>query len=99
MSRVFTESIVEDAALAWLEALGYGVLHGPDIAAGELAAERGDPNYRDVLLERRVRQALRRLNPDLPPEAFEDAFRKLTRWMPSLVENGTARSIGCWSME
>ena len=33
----FTESIVEDAALAWLEALGYTVLHGPDIAAGEPA--------------------------------------------------------------
>jgi type I restriction enzyme R subunit len=91
MSRVFTESIVEDAALAWLEALGYGVLHGPDIAAGELAAERGDPNYRDVLLERRVRQALRRLNPDLPPEAFEDAWRKLTRVdAPSLVERNRA---------
>ena len=25
----FTESIVEEAALAWLEALGYAVLHGP----------------------------------------------------------------------
>jgi len=31
----FAESIVEDAALAWLEALGYAVLHGPDIAAGK----------------------------------------------------------------
>ena len=40
----FTESIVEDAALAWLEVLGYAVLHGPDIAAGEPAAERSDPN-------------------------------------------------------
>jgi hypothetical protein len=27
-----TESIVEDATLAWLEELGYAVLHGPDIA-------------------------------------------------------------------
>jgi len=36
----FTESIVEDAALTWLEALGYAVLHGPDIAAGEPGAER-----------------------------------------------------------
>ena len=27
----FTESIVEEAALAWLEALGYTVLHGPGI--------------------------------------------------------------------
>ena len=40
MSGNFTESIVEEAALAWLEALGYAVLHGPAIAAGEPAAER-----------------------------------------------------------
>ena len=64
----FTESIIEQAALAWLEAQGYAVLHGPDIAAGERAAERSDPDYRDVVLEGRLRQALARLNPDLPPE-------------------------------
>lgn len=75
----FTESIVEDAALCWLEALGYQVLHGPDIAVGELAAERSDPNYRDVILERRLREGLVRLNPHLPAEALEDTFRKLTR--------------------
>ena len=87
----FTESVVEDAALAWLEALGYAVLHGPDIAAGEPGAERSDPNYRDVLLERRLRQALVGLNPDLPPDALEDAFRKLTRVdAPSLVEKNCA---------
>ena len=55
MSAAFTESIVEDAALAWLGELGYAVLHGPDIAAGESAAERSDPNYRDVVLEGRLR--------------------------------------------
>ena len=83
----FTESIVEDAALAWLAGLGYAVLHGPDIAAGESAAERSDPNYRDVVLEHRLRQALVSLNPDLPSDALEDAFRKLTRTdAPSLVE-------------
>jgi type I restriction enzyme, R subunit len=75
----FTESIVEDAALAWLEALGYQILHGPNIAVGELAAERTDPNYRDVILERRLREALVRLNPELPAEALEDAYRKITR--------------------
>jgi type I restriction enzyme R subunit len=31
---LFTESVVEDAALAWLEALGYTVLHGAVLAAG-----------------------------------------------------------------
>ena len=87
----FTESIVEDAALAWLEALGYAVLHGPDIAVGMLGAERSDPNYRDVVLERRVREALVTLNPALPAEALEDAFRKLMRSdAPSLVERNRA---------
>lgn len=75
----FTESVVEDAALAWLEARGYRVLHGPDIAVGEPAAERSDPSYRDTILERRLREALVRLNPDLSTEALEDAFHKLTR--------------------
>lgn len=35
----FTESVVEQAPLAWLENLGYAVLHGPDIAP-EAAAEQ-----------------------------------------------------------
>ena len=30
----FTESVVEDASLLWLQGLGYAVLHGPEIAAG-----------------------------------------------------------------
>jgi len=39
----FTESIVEEAALIWLESLGYTILHGPEIAWGMPAAERRDP--------------------------------------------------------
>ena len=42
MNTRFSESIVEDAALAWLDALGYAVLHGPDIAAGETGAGKTD---------------------------------------------------------
>lgn len=90
----FSESVVEAAAIGWLEALGYAVLHGPDIAAGESAAERSDPNYRDVMLEGRLRQALRHLNPDLPAEALEDAYRKLTRTnAPSLVARNPCRLL------
>lgn len=86
-----TESTVEEAALAWLESVGWAVKHGLDIAVGESAAERRDPDYRDVVLERRLRDALARLNPDLPPEAVEDAHRKLTRAdAPSLVERNRA---------
>jgi len=73
----FTESVVEQAALAWLESIGWAVRNGAEIAPGELAAERTD--YGQVVLEQRLRDALARLNPGLPAEALEDAFRKLTR--------------------
>ena len=73
----FTESVVEDAALAWLESLGYAVKLGPKIAPGELFAERRD--YGQVILATRLREALVRLNPTLPADAIDDAFRKITR--------------------
>jgi hypothetical protein len=38
MSQAFTESIVEDAALAWLESLGWRVTH-IEIAPGKHAGE------------------------------------------------------------
>ena len=72
-----TESTVEDAALTWLESLGWNIAHGPDIAPDTPSAERGD--YGSVVLERRLRDALALLNPKLPTEALDDAFRKLTR--------------------
>jgi type I restriction enzyme R subunit len=91
VSRGFSESVVEEASLDWLEGLGYAVLHGPDIALGEPAAERNDPNYRDAILDGRLRQALKRLNPDLPSEALDDAYRKLVKIDgPSLIERNRA---------
>jgi type I restriction enzyme R subunit len=77
VTSAFTESTVEDAALAWFESLGYTVKAGPDIAPDMPAAERRD--YGEVVLAQRLRDALARLNPDLPAEALEDAFRKLTQ--------------------
>jgi type I restriction enzyme R subunit len=68
---------VEDAALAWLEGIGWQVAHGPDIAPDMLAAERAD--YGEVVLSRRLCAALARLNPGLPAEALRDAFRQLVR--------------------
>jgi len=67
------------AFLARLETLGCAVLHGPEIAAGECGAERIDANYRDVLPDGRLRQALARLNLDLSPEALEHAWHELPR--------------------
>ncbi|MCC6191707.1 MAG: type I restriction endonuclease subunit R [Anaerolineales bacterium] len=83
---VFTESVVEDAALDWLRDLGYAVAHGPEIAPGEPASER--TSFGDVVLVGRLREALARLNPALPEEARQEALRKVLRpGNPSLVEN------------
>jgi type I restriction enzyme, R subunit len=73
----FSESVVEEAALAWLESTGWRIKYGADIAPGEPAAERDD--YAEVILAQRLRNALARLNPALPTDALDDAFRQLTR--------------------
>lgn len=93
----FDESVVEDAALAWLEALGYQMLHGPDIAVGESTAERSDPNYRDVVLERRMHQALVRLNPELPPGRSKTLGASSLVWMRHHSWSAIAWCTGCWS--
>lgn len=86
MTSVFTESTVEDAALQWFKGLGYAILHGPDIAPGELQAER--ETYADVVLVGRLRATLKRINPKIPQEAREESIRKLLRTEhPSLIQN------------
>ena len=51
----FSEDVVEQATLAWFEALDYEVLHGPDIAPGERAEERA--TYEEVILRDRFERA------------------------------------------
>ena len=72
-----TESVVEQAVLAWLESVGWHVVNGAEIAPGQPDAER--ESYGEVFLERRLRDALARNNPKLPSEALDDALRKLLR--------------------
>jgi len=87
--RGMTESVVEEAALAWLEGLGYEVKFGPDIAPGELFAERSE--WDEVVLAERLKDAIDRLNAKIPQEAQEEAFRKVTILNePSLIRNNRA---------
>ena len=76
MSVALTESTVEEAALSWFEELGYTVVNGPTIAPGEMFEERA--TYGDVVLLKRLRDALARINPSVPPEALDEAVRKVT---------------------
>ncbi len=50
MNSTFTESVVEDAALAWLESVGWWVRSGAEIAPGE--------PYGQVVLAQRLRDTL-----------------------------------------
>lgn len=48
MASQFTEPVVEDAALEWLEGMGYTVAYGPDIAPDGESPER--TSYDQVVL-------------------------------------------------
>ena len=89
MSASITESTVEEAALSWFSDLGYSTVHGQDIAPDEPEAER--ESYGDVVLISRLRDAIDRLNPDIPAEAREEALWKVVRpGSPSLLVNNRA---------
>jgi len=62
------ESIVEETALTWFGELGYAVGHEPQLAPGEPAAERD--SFGEVVLVRRLREAIRRLTPAIPEKAL-----------------------------
>ncbi|MCK6518376.1 DEAD/DEAH box helicase, partial [Myxococcota bacterium] len=79
------ESVVEEAAIAWLTELGWQHVPGPVLAPDGEAPER--ESYRAVILEGRLRRALARVNDHLPPEALDEVVRAVTRLdSPSLEE-------------
>ena len=83
------ESDIEEATLDWLAGLGYTALHGPDIAPDTPDAERS--SYKEVILERRLRDAVARLNPEIPTDAQEEAIRKVIHPdSPALIQNNRA---------
>jgi len=85
VSRAFTESIVEDAALAWLASLGYAVLHGPH----ERSEER--QGYRNGT---RVRTLYTRVGPVSlqVPQARRWQFRN--RYLQALPTRGAGLGAG-----
>ncbi len=74
--NTFAESDVERAAIDWLSTQGWSTAHGPNIAPD--AENSGRVNYGESILPFRFRNALTRLNPNLPATTLDDAFRQLT---------------------
>ena len=76
MSRRIIESDVEKLFLNILSDIGYSVKFGPDISPGGPEMER---EYSEVVLSRRLMERLRIINPDIPEDAMEEAYRKIIR--------------------
>ncbi len=89
MPKNFCESHLEEATLEWFEELGYEIVFGSDIAPDGEYPERED--FSDVILNDRLKEALVRINPKMPNEALEEAFRQINiPQSPSLIMNNKA---------
>ncbi|PSO42975.1 DEAD/DEAH box helicase [Candidatus Saccharibacteria bacterium QS_5_54_17] len=78
------EDKIEQSALDTLRELGWEVLHGPDIGPDGT----GERNFQDVALERRLQEAIARINPDVSAQARKQAPKKVLRSEdPELVLN------------
>ena len=91
-----SEDALELAAMVLFEELGWETVRAYEEAFTPATATSRKPylgraNQSEVVLRDPLRLALAHLNPDLPPEAVEDAYRKLTRLeAPSLIERNRA---------
>ena len=76
----------EEPALAWLREVGWTFVPGPRIAPGAAEAER--TGWGDVVLIGRLRPAVARLNPRLPPEAVTWVCELvITTSSPNVIED------------
>ncbi|MCC5091245.1 type I restriction endonuclease subunit R [Xanthomonas campestris] len=80
-----SEAAVEQALLEQLRRLGYSVVSDNTTGPDGSAPERESHDV--VVLHQRLADAVTRFSPQLPPEAREDAIRKLTQNdLPNLLE-------------
>ena len=89
MSKLLTESAIEAFAIKLFERLGYSAVYAPEIAPDGDRPERG--HYSDVLLAGRLEQAIKRINPTLPPAVLQAALKEVQRvHSPDLLANNEA---------
>ena len=86
MSKRFTESDVEEAALEWFEELHYEIATGPTISPGGENEER--KSYQEFILIERLKTALKKINPASSDDVLEIALRKIVSPnSPNLIVN------------
>ena len=83
---MITENELEALALTWFQDSGWEYRFGPDIAPDGDTPERAD--YRQVLLQGRLADALRRLNPDVPDAVLEEVLHRVAKLHePSVIQS------------
>ncbi|MBI5936572.1 MAG: type I restriction endonuclease subunit R [Betaproteobacteria bacterium] len=83
---MITEDQLEQLALTWFQDSGWEYRHGPDIAPDGDTPERAD--YRQVLLQGRLHEALCRLNPDVPDAVLEEVLHRVAKLhQPSIIQS------------
>lgn len=84
-----TESDLEQLAITWFQDTGWNYRAGPDIAPDSDTPQRND--YRQVLLQGELREALSRLNPQIPAGVLDDVAHQLSKPdHPSLIQSNRA---------
>ena len=77
MSKSITENIIEESAIEILQSQGWEYANGKEISPEGLFCER--ENYQQIILTNRLRNAISKLNPDIPQDAQEAAVQKVLR--------------------
>jgi type I restriction enzyme R subunit len=72
-----TEGIVEEACLSYFSTLGYETIYGPEIGPGGISQERS--SWDDMILVGRLRDAVQRINTDLPVAAVDSVVKTVLR--------------------
>jgi type I restriction enzyme R subunit len=80
-----SEADIEQLLIEQFQNLGYTYL--PNVIASPDGSQPERESYSDVILARRLKEAIARLNPTIPPDARDDAFKKLIATAkPNLIE-------------
>ncbi|MCE2935519.1 MAG: type I restriction endonuclease subunit R [Flammeovirgaceae bacterium] len=84
--KSITENIIEQSAIEILQGLGWAYVNGKEISPEGIFCER--ESFSQIVLVNRLRDAVGRINPNLPLDAQEAAIQKVLRIAsPDLLHN------------
>jgi len=86
MKNLNEDTLAEQPVIEWLKGLGYEYAFGPEISPGGPLMERSD--YRQPVLEERLKRSLKRINPDIPDNILSQVFNQIAKYHHPDLEMG-----------